>query len=74
MQQVIEGCPNMQEFHLHLDDDHNEPIPIDFFSEFRFRQLRRLGITWLNDVILSNGSYLPQVNIKLLFIFSKTFL
>lgn len=71
-QQVIKGCPNIEELHIDLKLYYKEPMAIEYFSEFRFKHLKRLSIKWSQkDIIPSHGFYLTQVNIKPLFIFSK---
>ena len=72
IQQVIKKCPNIVELHIETENQHDpiEPMPIDYFTEFRFKHLRRLSIDGSHHV-LSDVSSLPQVNILLLFLYFK---
>jgi len=60
----MKACPNIEELHIgrmskgFLNYFPVSPIPIDHFSDFKFRRLTRLSI---NGIHLYNGSYLPPV-------------
>ena len=62
IQQMMKGCPNIEELHIRTDNENRtQPMAIDYFSEFKFKHLRRLSIkvTKFNGVF--DGSYLPPV-------------
>jgi len=61
---VIKGCPNIEELHIDLKLYYKEPMAIEYFSELRFKHLKRLSIKWSErDMIPSHGFYLPLVKI-----------
>jgi len=59
----MKGCPNIEELHIDIEnDDRTQPMSIDYFSEFKFKHLRRLSITITKFIHFEfDGSYLPPV-------------
>jgi len=63
IQQVIKGCPNIEKLHIGVENENRtQPMAIDYFSEFKFKHLRRLSIKITKFIQFEfDGSYLPPV-------------